>query len=165
MTGWIADFFRLAWGLLYWNYRKSWFRLRRGRARCPCQSPSDSGRALETVCEASLSWHKHANFRRVCPLLVDTPGLRAVTLWVADEGLRRAFADIEAWARECKFHDCAHDKEPGCAVQQAVSRGEIDAARVVHYRDLDAELERVAVQERDRERDARAGRHPRRKSS
>ncbi len=97
-------------------------------------------------------------------VLVDTPGLRAVTLWVADDGLRRAFADIEAWARDCRFHDCAHDQEPGCAVQLAVTRGEIDAARVVHYRDLDAELERVAVQERDRERDARAGRHPRRKS-
>jgi ribosome biogenesis GTPase / thiamine phosphate phosphatase len=96
-------------------------------------------------------------------VLVDTPGLRAVTLWVADEGFRRAFADIEAWARECRFHDCAHDQEPGCAVQLAIARGDIDGARVSHYRDLDAELDRVAVQERDREREARAGRHPRRK--
>ena len=93
-------------------------------------------------------------------VLVDTPGLRAVTLWVADIGFRRAFADIERWALECRFHDCAHDREPGCAVQLAVARGEIDAARVQHYRDLDAELERVAVQERDRERDARSGRRP-----
>ena len=91
------------------------------------------------------------------------PGLRAVTLWVADDGFRRAFADIEAWARECRFHDCAHDQEPGCAVQLAIARGDIDRARVSHYRDLDAELDRVAVQERDREREARAGRHPRRK--
>ena len=96
-------------------------------------------------------------------VLVDTPGLRAVTLWVADVGLRRAFADIEAWALECRFHDCAHDQEPDCAVQLAIARGDIDAARVLHYRDLDAELDRVAVQERDREREARAGRHPRRK--
>jgi ribosome biogenesis GTPase len=95
-------------------------------------------------------------------VLVDTPGLRAVTLWVADDGFRRAFADIEAWALECRFHDCAHDQEPGCAVQLAVARGDVDAARVVHYRDLDAELDRVAIRERDRERDARAGRRPRR---
>mgnify|MGYP001553199747 CR=1 FL=1 len=77
MLGWLADFFRLVWGLLYWNTRKSWFQLRRGRARCPCQSPSDSGRALETNCEACIQWDQPARFRRVCPLLVQTSyGLR-----------------------------------------------------------------------------------------
>lgn len=77
MTGWFADLFRFAWGLLYWNTRKSWFRLRRGRSECPCQSPSDSGRAYETGCEASLSWNRQGRFRRLCPLLVQTPqGLR-----------------------------------------------------------------------------------------
>ncbi len=73
MTGWFADFFRLAGGLLYWNVRKSWFQLRRGHARCPCQHPSDSGRAYETQCEASLPWASAARFRRLCPLLVQTP--------------------------------------------------------------------------------------------
>jgi len=77
VPGWFADLLRLAWGLLYWNTRKSWFRLRRGRSECPCQSPSDSGRAYETGCEASLSWNRQARFRRLCPLLVETPqGLR-----------------------------------------------------------------------------------------
>lgn len=73
MLGWLADLFRLVWGLLYWNIRKSWFRFRRGRSACPCQSPSDSGRAFETGCEACLHWHQPKRFRRVCPLLVDTP--------------------------------------------------------------------------------------------
>jgi ribosome biogenesis GTPase len=82
-------------------------------------------------------------------VLVDTPGLRAVTLWTADDGFRRAFADIEGLAPGCRFHDCAHDQEPDCAVQAAVARGEIDAARVVHYRELDAELDRVAQRDRD----------------
>lgn len=77
MLGALADFFRLWWGLIYWNIRKSWFQARRGRSPCPCQSPSDSGRAFETGCEACLTWHKPARFRRVCPLLVDTSdGLR-----------------------------------------------------------------------------------------
>jgi hypothetical protein len=77
VAGWFADLFRLAWGLLYWNTRKSWFRLRRGRSRVPCQSLSDSGRAFETQCDACVSWRKRGRFRRVCPLLVDTPkGLR-----------------------------------------------------------------------------------------
>jgi ribosome biogenesis GTPase len=93
-------------------------------------------------------------------VLIDTPGLRAVTLWVADEGFRRAFADIEALAARCRFHDCAHDREPGCAVQQAVADGVLDAARVAHYRELDAELDRVAIRDAERERSARAGRRP-----
>lgn len=77
MLGTLADFFRLWWGLLFWNARKSWFRLRRGRSPCPCQSPSDSGRAFETHCDACTTWARPARFRRVCPLLVDTPnGLR-----------------------------------------------------------------------------------------
>lgn len=75
MTGRLADLFRFAWGLLYWNTRKSWFRLRGGRV--PCQVLSDSGRAFETGCEACLHWSRPAKFKRVCPLLVETAdGLR-----------------------------------------------------------------------------------------
>lgn len=77
MLGWFADSFRFAWALLYWNTRKSWFRIRRGRVACPCQSASDSGRAYETGCDACVHWHRPARFSRVCPLLVRTPqGLR-----------------------------------------------------------------------------------------
>ncbi len=77
MLGWFADSLRFAWALLYWNTRKSWFRLRRGYAACPCQAPSDSGRAFETGCDACWHWHRPERFRRVCPLLVETrDGLR-----------------------------------------------------------------------------------------
>jgi hypothetical protein len=75
MPGWLADFFLFCWGLFYWNARKTLFRWRGGH--CPCQNPSDSGRALETTCDACLHWRQPARFRRVCPLLVITPnGLR-----------------------------------------------------------------------------------------
>ncbi|OHE89585.1 MAG: hypothetical protein A3G75_07005 [Verrucomicrobia bacterium RIFCSPLOWO2_12_FULL_64_8] len=77
MIGWLGDFLRFWWGLLYWNARKTHYRLRRGRVRCPCQNPSDSGRARETGCDAVQHWHEPRRFRRVCPLLIDTPdGLR-----------------------------------------------------------------------------------------
>lgn len=78
MIGWLGDLLRLIGGLLYWNTRKSWFQLRRTRgAACPCQNPSDSGRGYQTQCDACMSWHQPARFKRVCPLLVDTPqGLR-----------------------------------------------------------------------------------------
>jgi hypothetical protein len=70
--GWFLDFFRLAWGLLYWNTRKSIYRLRQPRGRCPCQHPSDSGRAHETACAAVANWTNPERFRRLCPLLERT---------------------------------------------------------------------------------------------
>jgi len=77
VIGWLGDLLRFWWGLLYWNLRKSLFRRHRDRPRSPCQNPSDSGRARETGCEAAQYWHRPARFRRVCPLLVETPaGLR-----------------------------------------------------------------------------------------
>jgi ribosome biogenesis GTPase len=74
-------------------------------------------------------------------VLVDTPGLRAVSLWDADEGLSRAFADIEALAAQCKFRDCSHRVEPGCAVRAAIETGALDEARFENYLRLDAELD------------------------
>ena len=67
--GWITDFFRLAWSFLYWNARKSVYRLRGAQGRCPCQHPSDSGRAWETACAAITHWNDPRRFQRVCPLL------------------------------------------------------------------------------------------------
>jgi ribosome biogenesis GTPase len=74
-------------------------------------------------------------------VLVDTPGLRAVSLWEADEGLSRTFADIEELAGRCRFRDCSHRGEPGCEVRAAIERGELDPARYENYLRLDAELD------------------------
>ncbi|HVT74248.1 MAG TPA: hypothetical protein VHD61_14015 [Lacunisphaera sp.] len=73
MTGWLGDFFRLWWALLYWNFRKGWFRLQGAhRDDCPCQNPSDSGLAYDTRCDAVAFWNRPRRFRKVCPLLVET---------------------------------------------------------------------------------------------
>jgi ribosome biogenesis GTPase len=85
-------------------------------------------------------------------VLLDTPGLRAVALWDADDGFARAFADIEELAAQCKFNDCAHRSEPGCAVLAAVARGELSAERLDSYLRLDQELDTAA-----RRRDERMG--------
>lgn len=71
--GWLLDFFRLAWGFLYWNLRKTVYH-RNWTRRCPCQHPSDSGLAQETACAAVLYWNKPARFRRLCPLLERSAG-------------------------------------------------------------------------------------------
>jgi ribosome biogenesis GTPase / thiamine phosphate phosphatase len=78
-------------------------------------------------------------------VLIDTPGLRAVSLWDADEGLDLAFADIVALARDCRFRDCRHDAEPGCAAQAAVRLGALPRERLESYRRLASELDRHAA--------------------
>jgi len=69
-------------------------------------------------------------------LLIDTPGLRELQLWDAEEGLTRAFADINLLAAQCRFNDCRHQAEPGCAVQAALCTGTLDLARLENHRKL-----------------------------
>lgn len=73
-------------------------------------------------------------------LLLDTPGMRELQL-VDDQGLDTVFEDIATLAAQCRFHDCRHNTEPGCAVKQAVQSGVIDAGRLEHYRKLEREAE------------------------
>lgn len=73
-------------------------------------------------------------------LLIDTPGLRALQLWDADDGLEHVFDDIEEIAAACRFSDCTHRHEPGCAVLAAIARGELSAERLASYRELDREV-------------------------
>jgi ribosome biogenesis GTPase len=74
-------------------------------------------------------------------LLLDTPGIRELRLWSVDDGLDRAFPDIEDLARSCRFRDCRHDAEPGCAVAAAVAEGTLPADRLAGYQKLRAEAE------------------------
>ncbi|CAM5278561.1 Small ribosomal subunit biogenesis GTPase RsgA OS=Streptomyces rutgersensis OX=53451 GN=rsgA PE=3 SV=1 [Streptomyces diastaticus subsp. diastaticus] len=69
-------------------------------------------------------------------VLLDTPGLRAIGLHDAQDGLEQTFAEIEHLARDCRFTDCAHAEEPGCAVLAAVEAGEIAQRRLDSYRQL-----------------------------
>ncbi|GAA4863010.1 ribosome small subunit-dependent GTPase A [Actinomycetospora straminea] len=78
-------------------------------------------------------------------VLVDTPGLRAVGVRDAAEGIDRAFADVVELAEACRFADCAHDREPGCAVQDAVGGGTLPARRLEAYRKLVREDEWAAA--------------------
>jgi ribosome biogenesis GTPase len=77
-------------------------------------------------------------------LLIDTPGMRELQLWDADAGLGAAFADIYALAARCRFRDCQHDTEPGCAVTRAVDAGRLPADRLESLRQLQRELAYLA---------------------
>jgi ribosome biogenesis GTPase len=73
-------------------------------------------------------------------VLVDTPGLRSLGLWEADEGVAATFTDIEELAGGCRFRDCRHDAEPGCAVRAAVAAGELERRRLESWHKLQGEL-------------------------
>jgi ribosome biogenesis GTPase len=78
-------------------------------------------------------------------LIIDTPGLREFHLWVADDGLDVAFPDIAALAAGCRFRDCAHQSEAGCAVLRAVQEHSLDPTRLQSYLKLRKELDQVAT--------------------
>jgi ribosome biogenesis GTPase / thiamine phosphate phosphatase len=77
-------------------------------------------------------------------LVIDTPGVRRVGLYEADEGLARAYADLEGLAAGCRFADCAHENEPDCAVLAAVDAGELPERRLAGWRRLRREAEWIA---------------------
>jgi ribosome biogenesis GTPase / thiamine phosphate phosphatase len=78
-------------------------------------------------------------------VLIDTPGLRGVGLWDADTGVGQVFSEIEDLARQCRFHDCAHEAEPGCAVLGAIEEGALAERRLDSYRKLLRENRRIAA--------------------
>lgn len=71
--------------------------------------------------------------------VIDTPGMRELGLWDGGDGVDAAFGEIEALASACRFSDCTHTSEPGCAVRKALEEGTLDAARWESFRKLKAE--------------------------
>lgn len=78
-------------------------------------------------------------------VLIDTPGLRGVGLWDAETGVGQVFSEIEALAGDCRFQDCAHEAEPGCAVTAAVEDGSLAVRRLESYRKLLRENQRLVA--------------------
>ncbi|MFJ9342936.1 ribosome small subunit-dependent GTPase A [Streptomyces sp. NPDC101733] len=78
-------------------------------------------------------------------VLIDTPGLRGVGLFDAEAGVGQVFSEIEEYASRCRFHDCAHEAEPGCAVLEALATGELSDRRLDSYRKLLRENQRIVA--------------------
>lgn len=85
--------------------------------------------------------HRQLLFLPGGAMLIDTPGMRELGMWNADEGLTDAFSDVEAFFGRCRFSDCHHIAEPGCAVQEAIARGILPAERWRSYRNLQKEMQ------------------------
>ncbi|UCC80657.1 MAG: ribosome small subunit-dependent GTPase A [Candidatus Zixiibacteriota bacterium] len=84
-------------------------------------------------------------------ILIDTPGMREIEIWGDEEGLSKAFDDIDKLTAQCRFNDCGHGNEPGCAVKEALDKGELDADRYQNYLKLQKELRRLALRKMGKE--------------
>jgi ribosome biogenesis GTPase len=93
--------------------------------------------------------------------LIDTPGFRAVSLWLSGRGIERAFSDVFSLMDDCRFRDCKHDREPGCAVRVAIEDGSLDPSRFASLERLVAEEAAVEAEQERRLRIADRRRHGR----
>lgn len=93
--------------------------------------------------------------------LIDTPGVRAVSLWLSGHGIERAFADVFDLMEHCRFRDCKHDQEPGCAVREAIDGGRLDPDRFASLERLVAE--EAALEDEQRVQEKLADRRGRRR--
>lgn len=78
--------------------------------------------------------------------VIDNPGMRELQLWATEDPLDQVFDDVATLASQCRFRDCTHTSEPGCAIQSALEKGEIDLSRWRSYRKLQGELRHEMIQ-------------------
>jgi ribosome biogenesis GTPase len=91
-------------------------------------------------------------------LLLDTPGLRELQLWATEDALGAAFEDVAALASRCRFRDCSHETEPGCAVREAAEAGTLPPDRLASHAKLQREIRHLAVRRDQRARQAEKAR-------
>ncbi|MDH5187048.1 MAG: ribosome small subunit-dependent GTPase A [candidate division WOR-3 bacterium] len=82
-------------------------------------------------------------------LIIDTPGLRELQLWGDEDNLKESFKDIEELAQTCRFRDCGHKHEPGCAVKKAIQQGSLDMKRFKNYLKLQREIRLLATRRKE----------------
>ncbi|MCP4751084.1 MAG: ribosome small subunit-dependent GTPase A [Proteobacteria bacterium] len=85
-------------------------------------------------------------------MIIDNPGMRALQLWTDEESLQETYDDIEAMAVQCRFRDCRHQDEPGCAVREALEQNELDTSRYRNYVKLNKEFQYLETLTDDRAR-------------
>ncbi|KYC45498.1 MAG: GTPase RsgA [Candidatus Methanofastidiosum methylothiophilum] len=82
-------------------------------------------------------------------MIIDNPGMRELQLWSEDGDVSDVFSDIEALSQNCKFSDCTHINEPGCAVKNAIENGKLELRRYQHYMKLKKEIEYLSIKQNE----------------
>ena len=115
-----------------------------------------TGKGRHTTVARELVLLKHGG------LLIDNPGIREIQMWTDEHTLRESFADLTELAHECKFADCSHGKDSGCAIRKAVDEGKLDKERYLNFLNLENEIARLAKRQKKRQMNVeRAGKRDR----
>lgn len=119
----------------------------------------DDVQSTGVVREADARGRHTTTARQLVPVpgggvLLDTPGLRSLPLWDAESGVAAVFDDVEELAAACRFRDCGHESEPGCAVRAAVASGVLEGRRVESYHKLRRELDALELRQDEQARRA-----------
>lgn len=113
--------------------------------------------AIAELSESAGKGRHTTTARELIPLpaggaLIDTPGLRELQIWCEQDALDESFAEILELAAQCRFRDCRHDAEPGCAVQAALDEGTLDPERFFSYQRQNADLDEIRRMSVEREK-------------
>ena len=84
-------------------------------------------------------------------MLIDNPGMREIQMWTDEKTLRESFSDVEALTAQCKYHDCKHGSDKGCAIRAAVESGELEVERLESFLRLDEEVEKLTYRSKRRQ--------------
>lgn len=91
--------------------------------------------------------HRQLTMLKNGTMIMDTPGMRLIGMWEVSEGINKTFCDIEELAKKCKFANCTHESEPGCAVREALNNGELSEVRWTNYKKLEKEVKFAELKE------------------
>ena len=119
-----------------------------GKSRLLNRLRGEEAHRTKTVRESDSRGRHTTTDRELMPLgngsfLIDTPGLREIQLWAAEETVEETFADVSSVAAQCRYSDCRHTGEPGCAVAAALESGSMDRMRWASYQKLTMEVRRL----------------------
>jgi ribosome biogenesis GTPase len=84
-------------------------------------------------------------------LIIDNPGMREIQMWTDEQTLRESFSDVDQIALQCRFQDCKHQNDKGCAIRDAVKIGQLDEERLLSYLRLDEEIEKLRRRQKKRQ--------------
>lgn len=104
-----------------------------------------TGKGRHTTVARELVLLKHGG------LLIDNPGIREIQMWTDEHTLRESFADLTELARQCKFADCSHGKDAGCAIRKAVEEQRLDQERYLNFLNLDEEIAELVKRQKKRQ--------------
>ena len=94
--------------------------------------------------------HREMIFVPAGGIVIDTPGLRELQLWSVEDGIENIFSDIEVLTMACRFNDCSHTNEPGCAIKEAIEGGRLDIKRLNSYLRIQEEKGKIALRKDDK---------------